>query len=96
MTSEADYYTQQRKQENEHRFVDRKLARQHILANWERYGFSAEDRDEVLAALGLAQEEDLRKNLDLYGGGNLSKAGLVSNAVKAVGPRTPPQRASWP
>lgn len=87
MVSESEQYNQMLAEEAERRYQNRLDARDYILKHWE----DGDDRDEILGALGLT-EEQLSKNLDWSEGQSLSRGGFRASMGKAVKPRTPPSR----
>ena len=86
--SESEEYAAMLKEEAGRRYQNRLEARRYILKHWE----DGDDRDEILGALGLTEEE-LRTNLDWNEGQSLSRGGLGSSMGKFSTPRTPPSRA---
>ena len=88
MSSESEQYKQMLVEEGQRRYQDRLDARAYVLKHWE----DGDDRDEILEALGLT-EEQLSKNLDWNEGQSLSRGGLGSSMGKFSTPRTPPSRA---
>lgn len=90
MVSESEQYAQMLKEEAGRRLQDRIDARAYILKH--DLGFSDEEREEVLGALGLT-EDQLSKNLDWNEAQSLSRGGFRASMAKGVKPRTPPSRA---
>lgn len=86
--NESEQYAKMLKEEASRRYQNRLEARRYILKHWE----DGDNRDEILGALGLTEEE-LRTNLDWNEGQSLSRGGLGSSMGKFSTPRTPPSRA---
>lgn len=91
MSSESERAAAQLQAEHEHRLAQRMAARNYIQTHYGDLGLDEADRDEVLGALGLTDDQ-LSKNLGLYEARSLPKAGLGFSRGKAVGPHTPPSR----
>ena len=91
MPSESELYKAQLQADEERAYQARVDARAYILNRWEQFNYTEEERDEILAALGLC-EEDLSRNPGSYVARTLSRGGLGSSVGKAVRPRTPPTR----
>lgn len=92
MSTESEQYKAQLLADEKRRYQARLDARSYILRRWERFGHTEFERDEILGALGL-QEDQLSKNLDWNEGQSLSRGGLGSSMGKFSTPRTPPSRA---
>lgn len=91
--SEAEYHRQQAQETLEAKRDERRKARDYVRGEYQRHGLSEQERDEILAMLGVATDEDI----DIHDSGvgrRLPTGGLLRNAVKVVVPRTPPSRAS--
>ena len=95
MTSESEYHKQQYLMAMEAKRQERIKARAYISSRYLDLGLDEADRDEILACLGIATDEDI-DSPDYYGGGPLSRRGLTVRQSKAVVPRIPPSRASSP
>lgn len=91
--SEAEYHRQQAQEALEAKREERRKARAYVLEEYQRHGLDEQERDEILAMLGVATDVDI-DNLGYDVVRRLPSGGLVKNAVKAVIPRTPPSRAS--
>lgn len=91
--SEAEYHRQQAQEALEAKREERRKARAYVLGKYQRHGLDEQERDEILAMLGVATDADI-DNLGYDVARRLPSGGLVKNAVKAVIPRTPPSRAS--
>lgn len=89
--SESEDYARMLKEEAGRRYEDRKDARRYILRQWEHLGYTEDERDEIIACLGLTEAE-LSKNLDWNEGQSLSRGGFRASMGKAAMPRTPPTR----
>lgn len=90
--SEYDYQQTLIRAAQEAKVADYLRAHRHLRDNYAKYGLTEEDRDEVMAALGILTEHDAGNNHGLYVGQALSTRGLVKNQGKAVVPRKPPSR----
>lgn len=91
MSSEAEQYKQQVEADARRRYEARLDARNYIQERYRNFGLDEADRDEILGALGLT-EDQLSKNLDWNEGQSLSRGGLGSSMGKFSTPRTPPSR----
>src|SRR6185369_4044007 len=91
--SEAEYHRQQAQEALEAKREERRKARAYIQGEYQRHGLSEQERDEILAMLGITTDVDI--DSPGYGAAlGTTSRGLVKYAGKSVAPRTPPSRAS--
>lgn len=90
--SESEQYQTMLAEEERRRYQSRVDARTYILKNWERFGYTEFERDEIIGAMGLTEDE-LSKNLGWSEGQSLSRGGLGASMGKFSTPRKPPTRA---
>ncbi len=91
--SEAEYHRQQAQEALEAKRDERRKARAYVQGEYQRHGLNEQERDEILAMLGIATDVDI--DSPGYGAAlGTTSRGLVKYAGKSVVPRTPPSRAS--
>jgi predicted transposase YdaD len=93
LTSETAHQQQLMREALQHKTEENHRARDYILNEYQRHGLSEEERDEILAMLGIKTEADCEAALYLTS--QIPKSGLASGQAKSVMPRTPPARASY-
>src|SRR5678815_4589805 len=57
--SEAEYHRQQAQEALEAKRDERRKARDYVQGEYQRHGLSEQERDEILAMLGIATDEDI-------------------------------------
>ena len=89
--SEHEYQQRLIREAIEAKAQERIDAHNYLNREYAKHGLDEDDRDEVLAALGITEKE-LGSTHDLSVGRVLSRAGLTYRPGKAVRPRTAPAR----
>jgi|KBSMisStandDraft_5_1062788.scaffolds.fasta_scaffold791665_2 hypothetical protein len=91
--SEAEYHRQQAQETLEAKREERRRARAYVQEEYLRHGLDEQERDEILAMLGVTTDEDI-DNPGYGAARGMSTRGLTKYSGKSVVPRTPPMRAS--